>query len=228
MMAPIFEESQMITPALFDFLRDLDKNNNREWFKSQKARYEADVVDPVTQFIANMVERVHRISPHIVVDPRPNGGSRFRIYRDTRFSKDKSPYKTHVGCQFRHEAGKDAHAPGFYVHLGPGEVFFGGGVWGPQGEALRAIRQRIVDKPARWEEAVDGLDLRGDQLVRAPKGFDPEHSLIEDLRRKSFFSMQDADEKLATSAKFEDAVVKQFEKVAPLMGFVADALGVEF
>ncbi|QJB70753.1 DUF2461 domain-containing protein [Parasphingorhabdus halotolerans] len=218
----------MITAALFDFLRDLDKNNNREWFKSQKARYEADVVDPVTEFIANMVERVHRISPHIVVDPRPNGGSRFRIYRDTRFSKDKSPYKTHVGCQFRHEAGKDAHAPGFYVHLGPGEVFFGGGVWGPQGDALRAIRQRIVDKPARWEEAVDGLDLRGDQLARAPKGFDPEHPLIEDLRRKSFFSMQDADKKLATSAKFEDAVEKQFEKVAPLMSFVADALGVEF
>ncbi|GAA0479682.1 DUF2461 domain-containing protein [Parasphingorhabdus litoris] len=218
----------MIGPELFDFLRALKQNNDRDWFKAQKARYQSDVVDPVTEFITHMAPRVAAISPHIIVDPLPNGGSRFRIYRDTRFSKDKSPYKTHVGCQFRHAAGKDAHAPGFYVHLGPGEVFFGGGVWGPQGEALRNIRQRIVDKPARWEEAVEGLDLRGDQLVRAPKGFDADHPLINDLRRKSFFSMQDADEKLATSARFEDAVEAQFEKVAPLMGFVADALGLEF
>ncbi|MEM8917557.1 MAG: DUF2461 domain-containing protein [Pseudomonadota bacterium] len=218
----------MITPALFDFLRDLKKNNDRDWFKAQKDRYEAEVVDPVTDFIANMVEPVFGISPHIIVDPRPNGGSRFRIYRDTRFSKDKSPYKTQVGCQFRHEAGKDAHAPGFYVHLSPGEVFFGGGVWGPKGDALRQIRQRIVDKPERWREATDSLDLRGDQLVRAPKGFDPDHPLIEDLRRKSFFSFRNADEKLACSKGFETAVEQQFSKVAPLMQFVADALLLKF
>ncbi len=218
----------MITPALFDFLRDLKANNDRAWFKAQKARYEAEVVDPVTEFIENMAPRVAKISPHIVVDPRPNGGSRFRIYRDTRFSKDKSPYKTQVGCQFRHAAGKDAHAPGFYVHLAPGEVFFGGGVWGPQGEALRAIRQRIVDKPDEWKKTTRGLDLRGDQLVRAPKGFDPEHPMIEDLRRKSFFNMQDADEATATSAGFEKAVDKQFRKVAPLMDFAAESLGLPF
>lgn len=192
----------MINPALFDFLRDLKDNNNREWFKAQKTHYEAEVVEPVTEFIENMAPRVGMISPHIVVDPRPNGGSRFRIYRDTRFSKDKSPYKTQVGCQFRHSAGKDAHAPGFYVHLAPGEVFFGGGVWGPQGDALRSIRQRIVNRPERWKEATGKLDLRGDQLVRAPKGFDPEHPLINDLRRKSFFSFQDADEALAASKGF--------------------------
>lgn len=218
----------MITPALFDFLRELERNNNRDWFKAQKARYETEVVDPVTQFIEDLAPRVSKISNHIVVDPRPNGGSRFRIYRDTRFSKDKRPYKIQVGCQFRHEAGKDAHAPGFYVHLSPGEVFFGGGVWGPQGEALRSIRQRIVNKPEVWKRATKGLDLRGDQLVRAPKGFDPEHPLIDDLRRKSYFSMHGADEKLATSEDFEKAVDKQFQKVAPLMGFVADALGLNF
>jgi len=218
----------MITPALFDFLRDLKENNDRVWFKAQKLRYEADVVDPVTEFIENMAPRVAMISPHIIVDPRPNGGSRFRIYRDTRFSKDKSPYKIQVGCQFRHEAGKDAHAPGFYIHLAPGEIFFGGGVWGPKGEALRSIRQRIVNKPDAWKKVTMGLDLRGDQLVRAPKGFDPEHPLIEDLRRKSFFCFEDADEKLATSKDFEKAVEKQFRKVAPLMGFIATSLGVNF
>ena len=218
----------MITPALFDFLRDLKANNDRTWFKAQKARYEAEVVDPVTEFIENMAPRVAKISPHIIVDPRPNGGSRFRIYRDTRFSKDKSPYKIQVGCQFRHEAGKDAHAPGLYVHLAPGEVFFGGGVWGPQGDALRSIRQRIVDKSDEWTKATKGLDLRGDQLVRAPKGFDPEHPQIEDLRRKSFFSMLDADEKLVTSKEFEKTVEKKFKKVRPLMDFVAKSLGLPF
>ena len=218
----------MITPALFEFLRELKDNNNREWFNSQKSRYEAEVVDPVTEFIENMAPRVAKISPHVVVDPRPNGGSRFRIYRDTRFSKDKSPYKTQVGCQFRHAAGKDAHAPGFYVHLAPDEVFFGGGIWGPKGDALRSVRQRIVDKPDDWTKATGALDLRGDQLVRAPKGFDPDHPLIDDLRRKSFFSFQDADEALATSIDFEMAVEKQFKKVAPLMDFIATALGLDF
>ncbi len=218
----------MIGPQLFDFLRDLKDNNNREWFKSKKKRYDAEVVDPVTEFIENMAPKVAKISRHIIVDPRPNGGSRFRIYRDTRFSKDKSPYKIQVGCQFRHDAGKDAHAPGFYVHLAPGEVFFGGGVWGPQGEALRNIRQHIVDKPDEWEKATNGIELRGDQLVRAPKGFDAEHPLLNDLRRKSFFSFQDADEKLATSSGFEKAVETQFKKVAPLMRFVASALRIEF
>lgn len=218
----------MITPALFDFLRELRENNDRVWFKGQKRRYETDVVDPVTEFIENMAPRVAKISPHIIVDPRPNGGSRFRIYRDTRFSKDKSPYKIQVGCQFRHEAGKDAHAPGFYVHLAPDEVFFGGGVWGPKGDALRSIRQRIVDKPDEWKKATKALDLRGDQLVRAPKGFDPEHPLINDLRRKSFFCFEDADEKRVTSKDFEKDVEKQFRKVAPLMGFIATSLGVNF
>ena len=218
----------MITPALFEFLRELKDNNNREWFKSQKSRYEAEVVDPVTEFIENMAPRVAKISPHVVVDPRPNGGSRFRIYRDTRFSKDKSPYKTQVGCQFRHASGKDAHAPGFYLHLAPDEVFFGGGIWGPKGDALRSVRQRIVDKPDDWTNATGALDLRGDQLVRAPKGFDPDHPLIDDLRRKSFFSFQDADEALATSIDFEMAVEKQFKKVAPLMDFIATALGLDF
>jgi len=218
----------MITPKLFSFLNDLKNHNDREWFKANKSRYESDVVDPVTDFIADMAPRVAAISPHIVVDPRPNGGSRFRIYRDTRFSKDKTPYKTHVGCQFRHAAGKDAHAPGFYVHIAPGEVFFGGGVWGPKGEALRAIRSRIDQNQTAWMAATGHLEMRSDQLKRAPKGFTPDHPMIEDLRRKSYFSFRNTDESLVLSGGFEDAVEQQFQKVAPLMQFVADALRLPF
>lgn len=218
----------MIPASLFDFLRELAANNDRDWFNANKQRYKDEVVAPISAFIEAMAPRIEKISPYIVVDPRPNGGSMFRIYRDTRFSKDKTPYKTHVGCQFRHAAGKDAHAPGFYIHFEPGQCFFGGGIWQPPSEPLRDIRQRIVDKPAEWKKAVKGLDIRGDTLSRGPKGFDPEHELIEDLKRKSFFVMAEGDEKLATSNRLEGEVEKGFKKAAPLMRFVADSLGVAF
>ncbi len=121
---------------LFTFLDQLAANNNREWFKDNKERYYDVVVDPVCDFIEAMEPRLHVISRHFVADSRPHGGSMFRIYRDTRFSKDKRPYKENVGCQFRHEAGKDAHAPGFYVHLGRDEIFYGGGLWLPSNPVL--------------------------------------------------------------------------------------------
>ncbi len=218
----------MIGPELFAFLRELKSNNNREWFQKHKPQYVTDVVEPVTSFIAAMAPRVAAISEHILVDPRPHGGSMFRIYRDTRFGKDKSPYKTHVGAQFRHEAGKDAHAPGYYMHLEPGRVFFGGGVWGPKSDALRAIRQRIADKPAEWRAATEGMEVQGERLKTAPRDFDRDHPMIEDLRLKSFFLMADGDEALATSDGFTDAVTAQFEKAAPLMLFIAKAQGHAF
>jgi uncharacterized protein (TIGR02453 family) len=151
-----------------------------------------------------------------------------RIYRDTRFSKDKTPYKTHVGCQFRHAAGKDAHAPGFYVHIEPGKCLFGGGVWHPPSAPLRAIRQRIIDKPERWREIIAEITVSGEQLKRGPKGFDPEHELIEDLKRKTFFSMAEVDEALARSDKFEKRVADQFAHIAPLMEFLTKSVGVAF
>ncbi len=120
----------------FRFFVDLEQNNERAWFNQNKARYYESVVNPISEFIVAIAPRLQRISPHYIANPKPHGGSMFRIYRDTRFSKDKTPYKTHAGVQFRHEAGKDAHAPGFYVHLAPGEVFFGGGVWMPPNPVL--------------------------------------------------------------------------------------------
>jgi uncharacterized protein (TIGR02453 family) len=126
--------------SFFAFLRQLARNNDRAWFEANKARYKDDVVAPMSDFIAAMAPRLAKISSHYVADPRPHGGSMFRIYRDTRFSKNKRPYKEHAACQFRHEAGRDAHAPGFYVHLAPKEVRIGGGIWLPPVPELRAIR----------------------------------------------------------------------------------------
>lgn len=118
-----------ISPKLFRFFRDLKKNNDREWFEDNKQRYEDDVRGPLLAFIDDFAEPLYRISPHFRADARKVGGSLFRIFRDVRFSKDKTPYKTHAGVHFRHENAKDAHAPGLYLHLEPGEVFMGAGIW---------------------------------------------------------------------------------------------------
>ncbi|MEM6532458.1 MAG: TIGR02453 family protein, partial [Myxococcota bacterium] len=104
------------SPALFKFLRDLEKNNNREWFQTHKPRFEEHVKAPLLRFIEDIEAPLMKVSKHIVADPSPSGGSMFRIYRDVRFSKDKRPYKTHAAAQFRHATGKDAHAPGYYMH----------------------------------------------------------------------------------------------------------------
>ncbi len=165
------------SPRAFAFLAELAANNDREWFRANKSRYLADARDPALRFIGDFAGPLRRISPHFRADPRAQGGSLFRIYRDTRFSRDKSPYKTHIGIHFRHEAAKDAHAPGFYLHIEPGNCFMGGGVWHPAGPALRRIREGIDEDSQGWKRASRGrrfrerFELAGDSLVRAPRGF---------------------------------------------------------
>ncbi len=216
---------------LFRFLQDLAKNNNRDWFNANKDRYVESIVEPVQSFINAMRPRLEKISPYYIADSRRNGGSMFRIYRDTRFSKNKDPYKENVGCQFRHEAGKDAHAAGFYVHLANDQIFFGGGVWAPPNDVLTKLRDAIVENPACWRRITrnksflanfDGV--RGDGLKRPPRGYDPEHSLIEDLKRKTFYVMKPGTKELAQSSTFIDEVTRTFKTASPFMKFVARAL----
>jgi uncharacterized protein (TIGR02453 family) len=148
--APDNQPRQRVGPGLFSYLTDLRANNNREWFAANKHRYEEQLLDPALDFINAFGPRLEKISPHFRADARASGGSLLRIYRDTRFAKDKSPYKTNVGIHFRHERAKDAHAPGYYLHIGPGEVFAGGGIWHPGTDAATAIREAIVTDPERW------------------------------------------------------------------------------
>jgi len=216
---------------LFDFLAELAANNNSAWFQANKSRYQDVVVTPMTEFIVAMAPRLEAISEHFIADPRRNGGSMFRIYRDTRFSKDKRPYKENVGCQFRHRIGRDVHAPGFYVHLQPGEVFFGGGIWKPDSAALNRIREAIIDNPSAWKKATTGRtfskrfgDLKGDSLQRPPRGFNAEHPLIEDIKRKSYFAMQQVDQGMACGPRFIRGVERAFGCVSPLMEFISFAL----
>ena len=137
------------TKASFAFLNELKANNDRAWFADNKPRYEALIKDPALRLIADFAPHLKKISPHFMATPR----SLFRIYRDTRFSKDKTPYKTHTGIHFRHDRAKDAYAPGFYFHVAPGDVFVGCGIWHPESKPLRAIREHMVEDPKGWKKA---------------------------------------------------------------------------
>ena len=224
-----------IGPQLFDFLRELAENNTRDWFQANKQRYEDDVREPMLQLISDFGGPLRQISRHFVADPRKSGGSLFRIYRDTRFSKDKTPYKTNVAAQFRHKQGKDVHAPGFYLSLAPGEVHGGAGIWHPDAPSLRKIRETIVERPQAWKRAIGGKkfktafdELAGDSLKRAPKGFDPDHPLIEDLRRKDFVAMVTMDEADAIRPDFLDRFSETCRAGAPMTKFLTQALDLEW
>jgi uncharacterized protein (TIGR02453 family) len=218
----------------FTFFEELQVNNNRDWFNGHKSRYVESVVNPISEFIVCMAPRLAEISPHYVADPRPHGGSMFRIYRDTRFSKDKTPYKTHAAVQFRHEAGKDAHAPGFYVHLATDGLFYGGGIWQPPGPQLNAIRDYIADNSRSWARICNATKVReiggikGDSLKRPPQGFDAQHVHIDDLKRKSFYVMTDASPRRAQKPGFVDEVTEGFRRAAPLNRFINGALNLPF
>jgi uncharacterized protein (TIGR02453 family) len=219
----------------FAFFRGLKANNERAWFEANKPRFREDVQGPMSDFIATMAPHLAKLSKDFVADPRPNGGSMFRIYRDVRFSKDKRPYKEHAACQFRHRFGRDVHAPGFYVHLAPDEVFFGGGMWMPDPDALLKIRQRIAERPAEWKKVVTDKkfvqtfgSIEGEQLTRPPRGFDPAHPFIADIRRKSFVAGVDSTAKAAQSAAFVSEVAQTFRALSPLMHFLCAALDVPY
>ena len=221
-------------PALFEFLAELSMNNNREWFQTNKVRYERDVRNPLLQFVADFGERLRAISPHMVADPRPTGGSMFRIYRDVRFSKDKSPYKTNAGAHFRHEVGREVHGPGFYLHLQPGMSFGGAGIWMPNSATLGKIRGAIVENPGRWERIVGDeafesrFNLEGDSLKRAPRGIDPDHPLIEYLKLKSFAAGTSFDEDDVISPGFIDIYADACRTAAPFSEFLTRAVGLDW
>jgi uncharacterized protein (TIGR02453 family) len=206
----------------FAFLRELRTHNDRAWFTANKGRYERSLKEPVLAFVRDAGPQLRRLSTHLVADPRPVGGSMFRIYRDVRFSKDKSPYKTHVGVHF--PLGKGMTVPGYYLHLEPNGCFVAAGMWMPAPPQLQQIRKRIADRPAEWRKASEDLDDDASALKRAPQGFDPDHPMIEDIKRKSFTaSLRVSDGQL----KRDDAMktfVSTCKELAPLMRFLAGAV----
>lgn len=213
--------------GLFEFLSEIKANNNREWFNANKARYIAEVEEPMLQFIADFGERMKKVSRHFIADPRRVGGSMFRIYRDTRFSRDKSPFKASAGAQFPHQArSKDRSVPGFYLHLEPGHCIGGGGLYHPDAASLKQIRDRIAAKPNEWEAVLrKKLPIEGETLKRPPAGYDPGGRFVEDFKRKDFYTVTNFSERDVCSAGFLDSYIDASARSAPLLQFLTKALG---
>jgi len=222
------------TTASFRFLSSLDRNNSRDWFHEHKDDYERHVREPYLHLITDLQQPLAKISPHYRADPRKNGGSLFRIFRDTRFSHNKLPYKPWQGARFFHERRHEIPAPSFYMHIQPGECFAGGGMWHPESDALKHIREFLADNPAAWKRATrskaftEQLTLDGEALVRPPRGYDPTHELIDDLKRKDFVASAGFSEELACSTELLPWLVATFKQVAPLVDYLCAAQELEF
>lgn len=221
-------------PETIRFLEQLAANNNREWFKEHKSRYEEQVLDVALHFIQSMQDPFADIAPRFVAMPTRMGGSLMRVYRDTRFSKNKTPYKTNIGIQFRHEQAKDVHSPGYYVHIDPKEIFIGVGMWRPDSEPLRGIRQRIAARPAEWKRIMADrsfkrqFKLGGESLQRPPRGFDKDHECIDDIRRKSFIAVRQLGVGDCLKPQFQRTVESSFRTAEAYMRFLCKAVGVKF
>ncbi len=225
----------VFSEELIDFLVGLSANNEREWFNARKDVYEAVLREPALEYIRQVGGPLADISPHIRASDRKQGGSLMRIYRDVRFSRDKSPYKTNVGIQFRHESGKDVHAPGYYVHISIEECFIGAGSWMPDRDALLAYRRAVSERPNEWlalkqmtESGEWGLDGHHDMLKRPPRGFSADDPMIEDIKRKHFIVTHRMDVDDVTAPDFVDYTIERFKESREWMAFLAKAIGLPF
>jgi uncharacterized protein (TIGR02453 family) len=219
------------TAASLRFLEELRRHNERDWFLKNKERYERTVRDPMLHFIGDIGPALRKIDPAFVADPRPAGGSMMRIYRDTRFSRDKSPYKTFAAAHFRHAKGKDGFSPGYYLHIEPGHSMVGAGIWRPDAETLKKIRDAILADPKRWRRVTSGREFRsscgmaGESLKRAPLGYDPNHPLIDELKRKDFAASSALDDHQVCGPDLMAAVTGALRTTAPFVRFLEKAVG---
>jgi uncharacterized protein (TIGR02453 family) len=221
--------SAYFTPAFFDFLRDLKRHNDRDWFAANRDRYTNHVEAPMLQFIADFAPRLKAISPAYVADKRRMGGSMFRIHRDTRFSPDKSPFKTWTAARFPHEARrKIGGVPAFYLHLGIDERFGGGGVYHIDMPQLTRVRRHIVESPEEWAAVRERVEIHGEQLKRAPAGFSAAHEHIDDLKRQNLYTLTEFTNAEVAADDFMDRFTASCEQAAPLVEFQTKALGLRW
>ena len=226
--------SALFTPATFTFLNDLAIHNDKLWFEANKARYEELVRGPALAYIEAMAEVLPGFAPNFRADARKMGGSLMRVYRDTRFSRDKTPYKTNIGIHFRHNLGKGVHARGFYVHIALDQCFLGVGCWHPEAEVLGRIRQSIAEKPERWFAVRDDASftahwtLDGESLARPPRGFAADHPAITDLKRKDFVAMAALGPDEVVGKELVALTAERFAAAAPFMAYLCGAVGVQY
>jgi uncharacterized protein (TIGR02453 family) len=222
--------SSYFSIGAFEFLAELAENNDREWFNANRRWYEEEVRGPALRLIADIAPLLGKLSPHFEAGPK----SLFRIHRDTRFSPDKRPYKTHVGIHFRYGGAPNPHVPGYYLHIQPNEVFTGFGVWHPDADTLRAIRDAIVDRPQAWKKAsrdpalTEAFELEGALLSRPPRGYPADHPLVEDLKRKDFVAIKRLDESFVLEPDLPQRLADLWAVGSRFMRFLCEANGLPF
>ena len=216
------------TAELFRFLARLKRNNNRDWFLAHKDEFETHVRQPAVGFITDFAAPLYKIAPYLVADARPSRGSLFRIYRDTRFSGDKRPYKTNIAMRFSHR-GKDVHSPGFYLHLEPGGCFAASGLWHPEPPTLLKVRNAIVTRSEEWRAVRKLLNWDdASRLSRAPRGFPADHEFVEDLKLRDLGTAISFTDEQVCSPKFMSSYAIACRKMSPLAAFLSSALGLGF
>ncbi len=211
------------------FMKRLKRNNNRPWFEKHKEEYESVVKLPMQSLIVALQPHFERFAPEFDIHPKR---SLFRIYRDVRFSKDKTPYKTHAAAHFvLRGKPKGVEGSGYYLHIEPGEVFLGGGVYMPDGEQLKKIRKAIANQPERFLSIIGEKKfkrtfgkLQGEKLQRVPQGYEPDHPMAECLKYKQFFVWVEWPENACFKEGFANDVARVFESAAPMVNFLNAAM----
>ena len=212
-----------------EYLKKLKRNNNRPWFEKHKQDYETLVKLPMQSLIAALHPHFERFAPEFDVSPKR---SIFRIYRDVRFSKDKTPYKTHVAAHIvLRGKPKGVEGSGYYLHIEPGEVFLGGGIYMPDGDQLKKIRRAIAGRPDQFLSTLRQPKfkkffgkLEGERLQRVPQGYEPDHAMAEWLKYKQFFVGTELPETKCLKEIFVSDVAEVLEAATPLVRFLNEAM----
>ncbi|GAB3505719.1 DUF2461 domain-containing protein [Pseudoxanthomonas daejeonensis] len=227
--------STYFSAASFKFLRGLSRHNDKAWFEAHREDYEAHVRQPFLRLITDLQPGLAAVSPHFRADPRTIGGSLFRIYRDARFSNDKSPYKPWQGARLFHERRREVPAPSFYVHLQPGESFVGGGLWHPEPDTQRRVRQFILDNPGAWKKTAHAPALRrrfelddSEVLSRAPRGFPADFEFIDDLKHRNWVFTRPLDDAAMTGPRLRKTLETDLAALGPFIDYLCAALDLEF
>ena len=222
--------------ASLTFLRGLKRNNNRPWFEAHRDDYERHVKEPMAALVLALDREFREFAPEIVGEPKR---SMFRIHRDVRFSKDKSPYKTHAACWFFHaggssKVGREAHGggAGFYFHLEPGACFMGGGIWMPPAPALKKLRIAIADDPATFGRIVNAAAFRRRfgaldteaSLKRVPRGYAPDHPAAEWLKLQSYVVGRPVTDAQVKSGRLPALLAADYEVMLPLVRWLNGVL----
>jgi uncharacterized protein (TIGR02453 family) len=222
------DRSPRFSAGALTFLRSLKRNNRREWFQPRKAQYETDVRRPMLAVVERLAEDLRPIAPEIVVDVKT---AVYRIYRDTRFSDNKTPYKTHIAANFPWRGLPKHEGAGLYFHVSPEEIWIGGGMYAPQTSQLHAVREHIAANHRRLRSIVESAAfkrtigaLEGEQLRRVPRGFPRDHPAADFLRYRQFLAGRELAPNAATTARFYATLLDTFRVVVPLIRFLNEPL----